>query len=78
MSPTPPTAKGAVDAAAVASLPTGDLRHTLRLLRDLGRLALLTLGLALAILIFAGHFQLSQAQTARTIERVSCAAARFG
>jgi hypothetical protein len=51
-----------LDTAIVASLPSDGLRHALRRARDFGGLALLMLGLALAILMFAGHFQLSQAQ----------------
>jgi hypothetical protein len=46
----------------VVSPPTGRRPNALRLARDFGGLALLALALALAILVFAGHFQLSQAQ----------------
>jgi hypothetical protein len=51
-----------VDTATIGSPPNDGLRHAMRRVRDFGGLALLVLGLALAILMFAGHFQLSQAQ----------------
>jgi hypothetical protein len=51
-----------IDTVTVASPPTGGRPNALRLACDFGGLALLMLALALAILVFAGHFQLSQAQ----------------
>jgi hypothetical protein len=50
------------DATALTSSSTVGLRHGLKRARDIGGLALLTLALALAVLMIAGHFQLSQAQ----------------